>query len=431
MARRRSSSWASRGSGRRGCLPSSARRADARGHLVLSGSASELERDLPFWMFVDALDEYLAGAGSRRLDGSMKTCGRSWRPCFRRCRRWRRAGGGAAARAISQPSCGARAAGAAGGKGSRWCSCSTTCTGRPGLGRAARRAAAPATGGAGAARARGAAAADRRAPVGALERAHRAGTLVALERGADAAARPASCSAARSRGPRRRCSTRRAAAIRSTWSSSRARASRAAAALPEPRSRARRGGGAGDRGGGVGRGVGLLSEGARRVLEGAAVAGDPFEPELAGAAAGLSGIEAIDALDQLLGWISIRPRMFPAASASVTRSSAARSTRRRPEAGGSALTSAPPRARRPWRARLSTRPPRRNAAREGDPDAIALLRQAGEAAALRAPASAARWFAAALRLLPEPRPRSNRSSCCSPARERSPRRAGSLTATRC
>ena len=34
-------------------------RAEARGHLVLAGSASELERDLPFWVFVDALDEYV------------------------------------------------------------------------------------------------------------------------------------------------------------------------------------------------------------------------------------------------------------------------------------------------------------------------------------------------------------------------------------
>src|SRR5829696_433530 len=36
-------------------------RADARGWTVLDGSASELERDLPFWVFVDALDEYVAG----------------------------------------------------------------------------------------------------------------------------------------------------------------------------------------------------------------------------------------------------------------------------------------------------------------------------------------------------------------------------------
>jgi predicted ATPase len=43
-------------------------RADARGLLVLFGSASELERDLPFWVFVDALDEYVAGLEPHRLD---------------------------------------------------------------------------------------------------------------------------------------------------------------------------------------------------------------------------------------------------------------------------------------------------------------------------------------------------------------------------
>ena len=30
-----------------------------------TGSASELERDLPFWVFVDALDEYVAGLDPR------------------------------------------------------------------------------------------------------------------------------------------------------------------------------------------------------------------------------------------------------------------------------------------------------------------------------------------------------------------------------
>src|SRR2546423_2751038 len=43
-------------------------RADARRRLVLSGSASELERDLPFSVFVDALDEYLRGLERSRLE---------------------------------------------------------------------------------------------------------------------------------------------------------------------------------------------------------------------------------------------------------------------------------------------------------------------------------------------------------------------------
>jgi predicted ATPase len=43
-------------------------RADARGHVVLSGSGAELEQDLPYWVFVDALDDYVAGLDPRRLD---------------------------------------------------------------------------------------------------------------------------------------------------------------------------------------------------------------------------------------------------------------------------------------------------------------------------------------------------------------------------
>ena len=42
-------------------------RGDASGCVVLAGSASELELDLPFWLFVDALDEYAAGLEPRRL----------------------------------------------------------------------------------------------------------------------------------------------------------------------------------------------------------------------------------------------------------------------------------------------------------------------------------------------------------------------------
>src|SRR3954466_3471790 len=44
-----------------------ATRADARRMLVLSGSATELERDLPFSVFVDALDEYVRGLERARL----------------------------------------------------------------------------------------------------------------------------------------------------------------------------------------------------------------------------------------------------------------------------------------------------------------------------------------------------------------------------
>jgi predicted ATPase len=55
------------GIGKTRLLKELAARADARGHLVLSGAASELERDLPFSLFVDALDEFLGGLEPERL----------------------------------------------------------------------------------------------------------------------------------------------------------------------------------------------------------------------------------------------------------------------------------------------------------------------------------------------------------------------------
>src|SRR6185503_15278796 len=49
-----------------------------------------------------------------------------------------------------------------------------------------------------------------------------------------------------------------------------------------------------------------------------------------------------------------------------------------------------------------------HAARHGDLSAVAVLREAGIAAARRAPASAARWFELALGLLPQSAPREDR-----------------------
>jgi predicted ATPase len=55
------------GIGKTRLLRELATRAGARGHLVLSGAASEFENDLPFSVFVDALDEYVAGLEPDRL----------------------------------------------------------------------------------------------------------------------------------------------------------------------------------------------------------------------------------------------------------------------------------------------------------------------------------------------------------------------------
>src|ERR1043166_6937367 len=49
------------GIGKARLLTELAGRAEDRGHIVLSGTGAELEQDLPFWVFVDALDEYVEG----------------------------------------------------------------------------------------------------------------------------------------------------------------------------------------------------------------------------------------------------------------------------------------------------------------------------------------------------------------------------------
>ena len=56
------------GIGKTSLLAELGARADARGHVVLSGGASELERDLPFSIFADALDDYVQALEPRRLD---------------------------------------------------------------------------------------------------------------------------------------------------------------------------------------------------------------------------------------------------------------------------------------------------------------------------------------------------------------------------
>ena len=148
-----------------------------------------------------------------------------------------------------------------------------------------------------------------------------------------------------------------------------------------------------------------LSHGGRLVLEGAAVAGDPFEPELAAAAAATSEAAAMEALDELLELDLIRttqvPRRFrfrqPLVRRAVYDATAGgwrlgAHERCAESLAGRGVTAA----RRAHHVERS--------AREGDLGAVALLRQAGEEAARLAPESAARWFGGALRLLPERAP---------------------------
>ena len=147
--------------------------------------------------------------------------------------------------------------------------------------------------------------------------------------------------------------------------------------------------------------LGLLSTNARLSLEGAAVAGDPFEPELAAAAAQLPEPAVMEAIDELLQLDLLRatdvPRRFrfrhPLVRRAVYEATAAgwrlgaheRCAEALAGRGGSAAA----------RAHHVER-----SAREGDEAAAAVLREAGEETVRLAPASAAHWFAEALRLLP-------------------------------
>jgi DNA-binding NarL/FixJ family response regulator len=145
----------------------------------------------------------------------------------------------------------------------------------------------------------------------------------------------------------------------------------------------------------------VLSDGARLVLEGASVAGDPFEPDLAASAASLSEASAVEALDELLRCDLVRvtdvPRRFRFRHPIVRRAVYEATP------GGWRL-GAHERIAETLSARGASITARahhvEHAARHGDKAAVALLREAGVDAAGRAPASAARWFAAALRLLP-------------------------------
>ena len=153
----------------------------------------------------------------------------------------------------------------------------------------------------------------------------------------------------------------------------------------------------------------LLSPTARRELEGAAVAGDPFDPELAAAAADSGLPETIDALDELLRLGLVRetdvPRRFRFRHPIVRRAVYERS------AGGWRL-GAHERCAAALAARGAPSSARAHhverSARQGDAAAVATLREAGDSAAALAPASAANWYGGALRLLPEHAPAQER-----------------------
>ena len=152
-----------------------------------------------------------------------------------------------------------------------------------------------------------------------------------------------------------------------------------------------------------------LDDEIRLLLQAAAVVGDPFEPELAAAAAATDEGTALDALDLLLARDLIRetdvPRRFrfrhPLVRRAVYESASAGWRLMAHQRCGEALAArGAPVAARARHVELS--------ARHGDASAVAVLREAGEAAAGSAPATAARWFEGALRLASEDAPAEER-----------------------
>jgi DNA-binding CsgD family transcriptional regulator len=148
--------------------------------------------------------------------------------------------------------------------------------------------------------------------------------------------------------------------------------------------------------------IGALPERERTLLQAAAVAGDRFEPDLVAEIAGLEEAVVLDALDDLLDRELVRPTEVPR-----------RFAFRHPlvwravyeGAGGGWRLAAHRAAADALAARGASAADRahhvEHAAHRGDEEAVAVLHEAGQSVAPRTPAAAARWFQAALRLLPE------------------------------
>ena len=170
--------------------------------------------------------------------------------------------------------------------------------------------------------------------------------------------------------------------------------------------------------------VAALDDVQRALLEGAAVAGDPFDPELAAAAAELDEPVALAALDGLVAADLVRPAAAqrPAPSGLTE---AVEPLGRPPEGAARGFVFRHPLVRRAvydsaapaWRlgaheraaaalARRGAGPVARafhvvRSAHVGDLEAVAVLAAAAQATGESSPAAAAHWFAAALRLVPD------------------------------
>lgn len=149
----------------------------------------------------------------------------------------------------------------------------------------------------------------------------------------------------------------------------------------------------------------LLSEPAQKVLDGASVAGDPFELDLVAVASELPEKQVLNALDELLTVDFVRatdmPRRFRFRHP-IVRRAVYEATRGGWRIGAHERVAAALATRGAGVTALAHHVER--CARHGDGAAIATLKDAGVETASRAPATAARWFEAALRLLPDSAP---------------------------
>ncbi len=138
-----------------------------------------------------------------------------------------------------------------------------------------------------------------------------------------------------------------------------------------------------------------------RCWDAAAVAGDPFELDLAAEIGGLPEAASLSALDDLLDHDLVRPTHLPRRFSfrhPLVRRAVYDSVR-----GGRRLAGHA-RAAEALAARGADSAERAHhveqSARQGDEEAIRVLLEAGQTSSSRAPSAAARWFAAAMHLLP-------------------------------
>ena len=365
-------------------------RANAHGYLVLSGSASELERDLPFWVFVDALDEYVRGLEPHRLEAGPRIPFQHDRYRIH-----------AVVRELLEELAAAKPLVLL-LDDLHWADTASVEL----LGALLRRPPDASVLMALSVR-------PRQTPKHlsrALERADRSDALVCLEVGpltpdearqllGESVDDPTASALYAESGGNPFYLEQLARSLDRTPASAAAVPHFSLAGLDVPAPVAA----------GLAEELALLGENARCVLDGAAVAGDPFDPELAAAAAATTEDLALDAVDELLSLDLVHqtavPRRFrfrhPIVRRAVYESTPAAwrlgAHERSAEALANGGASAAARAHHVERY-----------ARRGDTTAIATLLEAGEALAHRAPASAAHWFTVARRLLPEDAPAEER-----------------------